>query len=96
MRAIDPIVEVVNAAQPTSRSRYIYRERTNHGRLVIMQEEEEKAVSTRDSHHETYGAIATEDERSSIHSDDAQRGVKGIEAVSSTWSKWSLLAAYLG
>ena len=37
------------------------------------------------------------DDRSSLSSDDdAQAGVKAIEAVSQTWSKWSLLMAYLG
>jgi hypothetical protein len=27
-------------------------------------------------------------------SDDAQAGVKNIEAVSMTWTKWALIAAY--
>ena len=34
--------------------------------------------------------------QSSMTSDDTQNGVKGIEAVSQTWTKWSLVVAYLG
>ena len=42
-------------------------------------------------------AIANAEDRSSLSSDDeAQAGVKGIEAISQTWTKWSLVAAYLG
>lgn len=41
-------------------------------------------------------AIANEDDRSSLSSGDAQTGVKGIEAISQTWTQWSLIAAYLG
>ncbi|KAI9702587.1 MAG: hypothetical protein M1836_001067 [Candelina mexicana] len=37
-----------------------------------------------------------EDERSSISSYEAQAGVKDIEAISSTWSKWALIIAYVG
>lgn len=37
-----------------------------------------------------------EDSRSSISSDDTQIGVKNIEAISQTWTKSSLIAAYLG
>lgn len=37
-----------------------------------------------------------EDSRSSISSDDTQIGVKNIEAISQTWTKLSLIAAYLG
>ena len=36
------------------------------------------------------------DSRSSFSPDDAQAGVKNIEAVSQTWTKWSLIVAYLG
>jgi hypothetical protein len=32
----------------------------------------------------------------SIKSDETQTGVKNIEAVSQTWTQWSLIAAYLG
>lgn len=28
--------------------------------------------------------------------DDAQAGVKNIEIISQTWTKWSLLCAYIG
>ena len=33
---------------------------------------------------------------SSIVPDEAQTGVKGIEAISQTWTQWSLVIAYLG
>ena len=37
------------------------------------------------------------DDDSSLSSDEyAQAGVKTIEAVSQTWSKWSLVTAYIG
>ena len=36
------------------------------------------------------------DDRSSTISDDGQAGVKHIEAISQTWTKWSLVVAYLG
>ena len=37
-----------------------------------------------------------EDETSSLNSYDAQTGVKGIEAISQIWTKWSLIFAYVG
>ena len=37
-----------------------------------------------------------EDQSSLSSDDDAQAGVKAIEAVSQTWSKWSLIMAYVG
>ena len=36
------------------------------------------------------------DSRSSFNSEDVQAGVKNIEAVSQTWTHWSLIAAYFG
>lgn len=37
------------------------------------------------------------DDRSSVSSDDdTQAGVKNIEAISQTWSKWALVSAYVG
>ena len=36
------------------------------------------------------------DDESSISSSDTQTGVRNIEAVSQTWTKWSLIAAYAG
>ena len=37
------------------------------------------------------------DDRSSLSSDDdPQAGVKNIEAISQTWTKWSLVFAYVG
>jgi hypothetical protein len=36
------------------------------------------------------------DERSLSSEDSAQAGVKRIEAISTTWTKWSLGTAYLG
>ena len=37
-----------------------------------------------------------EDDHSSINSYETQNGVKNIEAISQTWTKWSLLSAYVG
>ena len=37
-----------------------------------------------------------EEDRHSSSLDDAQIGVKNIEAISQTWTKWSLIFAYLG
>jgi hypothetical protein len=41
-------------------------------------------------------AIESEDDQSSFSSEETQTGVKTIEAVSQTWTRWSLIAAYLG
>lgn len=40
--------------------------------------------------------VPDEDDRSSMSSYDAQAGVKGIEAISQSWTKWALAFAYLG
>lgn len=37
-----------------------------------------------------------EDDPSSISSNDTQAGVRNIEAISQTWTKRSLIAAYAG
>ena len=37
-----------------------------------------------------------DDDQSSLSSDNTQAGVKNIEAISQTWTKWSLISAYLG
>lgn len=37
-----------------------------------------------------------DDDASSSGSDGAQTGMKGIEAISQTWTRWSLIVAYLG
>ncbi|KAL8891509.1 MAG: hypothetical protein Q9205_000410 [Flavoplaca limonia] len=49
-------------------------------------------------HHEMHkeGFAQVDDDRSSLSSYDAQHGVKNIEAVSQTWTKWALVAAYAG
>ena len=42
-------------------------------------------------------ALVDQDEGSSVSSDDdAQAGVRNIEIISQTWTKWSLLSAYAG
>ena len=42
-------------------------------------------------------SLVQEDDHSSLSSeDDAQVGVKNIEIVSQTWSKWALVSAYIG
>ncbi|KAL9104977.1 MAG: hypothetical protein Q9163_000149 [Psora crenata] len=48
--------------------------------------------------HDKQRVVSTEDEhdQSSLSSSDVQTGVKGIEAISETWTTWSLIAAYLG
>ncbi|KAL9033544.1 MAG: hypothetical protein Q9180_005891, partial [Flavoplaca navasiana] len=49
-------------------------------------------------HHEMHkeGIAQVDDDRSSLSSYDTQHGVKNIEAVSQTWTKWALVAAYAG
>ena len=44
----------------------------------------------------TYVDEAHEDDGHSLSSDDVQTGVKNIETISQTWTKWSLIFAYLG
>lgn len=45
----------------------------------------------------TNGTLQTlDDDRSTISSTDTQQGVKGIEAISSTWSTSALVTAYVG
>lgn len=39
---------------------------------------------------------AYHDDSSSLSTDETQAGVKNIEIVSQTWSKWALIVAYLG
>ena len=47
--------------------------------------------------NKNYGtAQTTEEDRSSLSSNDTQQGVKGIEAISSTWSLGWLAFAYVG
>ena len=41
-------------------------------------------------------AVDARDDLSSATSNEAQAGVKGIEAISTTWTKWSLIVAYAG
>ena len=42
-------------------------------------------------------SLVDRDEGSSMSSDDdAQAGVKNIEIISQTWTKWSLISAYFG
>ena len=36
------------------------------------------------------------DDQSSLSSSEPQAGVKNIEAISRTWTQWSLIVAYLG
>ena len=64
-----------------------------HKRLQ-MEESVEDRTSTRPDKD---ASIAPEVEsRSSISSDESQSGVKNIEAVSQTWTQWSLIVAYVG
>ena len=50
----------------------------------------------RDREMQKEGFAQVDDDRSSLSSYDAQHGVKNIEAVSQTWTKWALVAAYAG
>ena len=53
-----------------------------------------EAASTEPSKNQP---LVDQDERSSVSSDDdAQAGVKNIEIISQTWTKWALLSAYIG
>ena len=56
------------------------------GEESMSAEQSSKANSLGDHH----------DDQSSLSSDDTQAGVKNIEAISQTWTKWSLVAAYAG
>ena len=40
--------------------------------------------------------VRNEDDQSSLSSYETQNGVKNIEAISQTWTKWSLISAYVG
>ena len=40
--------------------------------------------------------VRNEDDQSSLSSYETQNGVKNIEAISQTWTKWSLVSAYVG
>ncbi|KAL8658071.1 MAG: hypothetical protein Q9226_001303 [Calogaya cf. arnoldii] len=42
------------------------------------------------------GYSQDDDDRSSLSSHDLQHGVKNIEAISQTWTKWALVSAYVG
>lgn len=48
------------------------------------------------SHDKNRTVTGYEESQSSLSSDETQTGVKNIELVSQTWTKWSLVAAYLG
>ncbi|KAL8966296.1 MAG: hypothetical protein Q9197_006064 [Variospora fuerteventurae] len=56
---------------------------------------EDMAPATDDRHVYGQGYDPADDDRSSLSSDD-QIGVKNIEAISRTWTKWSLVCAYIG
>ncbi|KAL8731441.1 MAG: hypothetical protein Q9166_003416 [cf. Caloplaca sp. 2 TL-2023] len=59
-----------------------------------MDNKEPPVSNSRDIHKQRYGQ--DDDDRSSLSSYDVQQGVKNIEAISQTWTKWSLVAAYVG
>ena len=46
--------------------------------------------------HDKEQPAVEEYDRASFSSDETQTGVKNIEAVSQTWTQWSLIAAYVG
>lgn len=58
--------------------------------LPIMDDREKK------DDHELGSPVRDDDERSLSSADSAQAGVKRIEAISTTWTKWSLAFAYIG
>ena len=64
-----------------------------HNPSICMAETGEPSAS-RDVKTSTY--VSDEDDQSSLSSSDTQQGVKGIEAISQTWTQWSLIAAYIG
>lgn len=47
-------------------------------------------------HNKDQLAVEHDHDRDLFSSDETQTGVKNIEAVSQTWTQWSLIAAYLG
>ena len=54
------------------------------------------ARSERDKDAAVVGHEHYEEDNSSIDSDQTQVGVRRIEAISQTWTKWSLIVAYVG
>ncbi|KAL8914499.1 MAG: hypothetical protein Q9171_000852 [Xanthocarpia ochracea] len=59
-----------------------------------MDTKEPVNLSAREDHKQGHGQ--DDDDRSSFSSYDAQHGVKNIEAISQTWTKRALVAAYVG
>lgn len=60
----------------------------------MMASAEETRVGTP---NEDRAQVRDGDDRSSLSSDDdAQAGVKNIEAISQTWTKGALVSAYIG
>lgn len=56
---------------------------------------EARSISPEHGKTQTRSYPPDDDDRSSLDSYE-QTGVKNIEAISLTWSKWSLISAYLG
>ena len=65
-------------------------------KLRNMASKDGEEPSTRASPKDSTLVNYHDDDQSSLSSSDDQVGVKNIEVVSQTWTKWSLIAAYAG
>lgn len=61
-----------------------------------MAEADQDVAATAGSREKGHAYVGDADDQSSLSSYEPQAGVKSIEAISQTWTKWSLIAAYLG
>lgn len=73
-----------------------FRRSTAMASSSYPQIEQQTRLPREEKHVPAYGDPGDGDDRSSLSSDDAQTGVKRVEAVSLTWTKWGLIAAYVG
>ena len=65
-------------------------------KLRNMASKSGEGPSTRPSPKDSTLVNYHDDDQSSLSSSDDQVGVKNIEVISQTWTKWSLVAAYAG
>lgn len=61
-----------------------------------MAEADQDGAATARTQDKGHAYVSDADDQSSLSSYETQAGVKNIEAISQTWTKWSLIAAYLG
>lgn len=64
--------------------------------ILTMAAIDQDVAATSPTRDKGHAYVGDADDQSSLSSDETQAGVKNIEAISQTWTKWSLIAAYLG